>query len=32
MDTQLYDNVREILELARSKAYTAVNFAMAEAY
>lgn len=32
MDTRLYDNVREVLELARSKAYAAVNFAMVEAY
>jgi hypothetical protein len=32
MDTRLYDDVREVLELARSKAYAAVNFAMVEAY
>jgi hypothetical protein len=32
MDTRLYDDVREILELARSKAYAAVNFAMVDAY
>ena len=32
VDARLYDNVREVLELARSKAYAAVNFAMVEAY
>jgi predicted nuclease of restriction endonuclease-like (RecB) superfamily len=32
MDIRLYDNVREVLDLARSKAYAAVNFAMVEAY
>ena len=32
MDARLYDDVREVLELARSKAYTVVNFAMIEAY
>jgi predicted nuclease of restriction endonuclease-like (RecB) superfamily len=32
MDSRLYDNVREVLEMARSKAYAAVNFAMVEAY
>jgi predicted nuclease of restriction endonuclease-like (RecB) superfamily len=32
MDARLYDNVKEVLELARSKAYAAVNFAMVEAY
>ena len=32
VDTRLYDDVREVLELARSKAYAAVNFAMVEAY
>jgi predicted nuclease of restriction endonuclease-like (RecB) superfamily len=31
-DARLYDDVKEILELARSKAYAAVNFAMVEAY
>ena len=29
---QLYDNVKQILEAARSRAYAAVNFAMVEAY
>ncbi|MDR2581606.1 MAG: PDDEXK nuclease domain-containing protein, partial [Fibromonadaceae bacterium] len=32
MDTKLYSAVKEILELARSRAYAAVNFAMVEAY
>ena len=32
MDAQLYCDIREVLEMARSKAYTAVNFAMVEAY
>jgi len=32
IDTQLYNNVREVLELARSKVFAAVNFAMVEAY
>jgi predicted nuclease of restriction endonuclease-like (RecB) superfamily len=32
VDIHLYDNVKEVLELARSKAYAAVNFAMVEAY
>jgi predicted nuclease of restriction endonuclease-like (RecB) superfamily len=32
MDTRLYAEVKSILELARSKAYAAVNFAMVEAY
>jgi len=32
LDTRLYDNVREVIEQARSKAYSAINFAMVEAY
>ncbi len=32
IDNQLYHDAREVLELARSKAYAAVNFAMVEAY
>jgi len=32
MDARLYNDVRKVLELARSKVYTAVNFAMVEAY
>jgi len=32
MDTRLYAEVRDVLALARSKAYAAVNFAMVEAY
>ena len=32
VDTRLYDDVKEVLEMARSKAYAAVNFAMVEAY
>jgi len=32
IDTGLYNEVKNILELARSRAYTAVNFAMVEAY
>jgi predicted nuclease of restriction endonuclease-like (RecB) superfamily len=31
-DNRLYEEVRGVLELARSKAYAAVNFAMVEAY
>jgi len=32
IDNGLYNEVKNILELARSRAYTAVNFAMVEAY
>ena len=32
IDNSLYNEVKNILELARSRAYTAVNFAMVEAY
>ena len=32
IDTRLYDDVREVLQLARSKTYSAVNYAMVEAY
>ena len=32
IDTKLYDSIKDILELARSRAYAAVNFAMVEAY
>ena len=32
VDNLLYNNVKEVLELARSKAYAIVNFSMAEAY
>jgi predicted nuclease of restriction endonuclease-like (RecB) superfamily len=32
VDVRLYNDVREVLELARSKSYAAVNFAMVEAY
>ncbi len=32
IDARLYESIKEVLELARSKAYAAVNFAMVEAY
>jgi predicted nuclease of restriction endonuclease-like (RecB) superfamily len=32
VDTSLYEEVKSVLELARSRAYAAVNFAMVEAY
>jgi len=32
IDNGLYNEVKSILELARARAYTAVNFAMVEAY
>jgi predicted nuclease of restriction endonuclease-like (RecB) superfamily len=32
MDISLYQDIKRILEAARAKAYTAVNFAMVEAY
>ena len=32
IDVRLFDDVRGILDNARQKAYTAVNFAMVEAY
>ena len=32
MDTRLYQEVKAVLEMARSRAYAAVNFAMVEAY
>jgi predicted nuclease of restriction endonuclease-like (RecB) superfamily len=32
IDTRLYEEVRSVLELARQRAYAAVNFAMVEAY
>jgi predicted nuclease of restriction endonuclease-like (RecB) superfamily len=32
IDTSLYQNIKSILNNARAKAYTAVNFAMVEAY
>ncbi len=32
IDNRLYEEVKSILELARSRAYAAVNFAMVEAY
>jgi len=32
LDTQLYNAVKEVLEVARSRAYAAVNVAMVEAY
>jgi len=32
IDSALYSEVKSILDLARSRAYTAVNFAMVEAY
>jgi len=31
-DNQIYDQIKEILLTARAKAYSAVNFAMVEAY
>ena len=32
MDMEFYSRIREILASARAKAYSAVNFAMVEAY
>ena len=32
MDVEFYSRIREILASARTKAYSAVNFAMVEAY
>ena len=32
MDVEFYSRIREILASARAKAYSAVNFAMVEAY
>jgi predicted nuclease of restriction endonuclease-like (RecB) superfamily len=32
IDTQVYEEVRGVLELARQHAFSAVNFAMVEAY
>jgi len=32
IDTDLYQSVKSVLDVARAKAYTAVNFAMVEAY
>ena len=32
LNSEFYSNIKEILETARKKAYTAINFAMVEAY
>jgi len=32
VDLNFYSHIKEILENARKKAYTAINFAMVEAY
>lgn len=32
MDKEFYSHIKEILSAARAKAYSAVNFAMVEAY
>ena len=32
VDAELYENIKNVLNLARSKAYAAINFAMVEAY